>query len=77
MAGPESKNSHIAEFLKRLERRAIDAIGTGRAGGRRPQLREERALVMGAGVTVDRLSLDYGWEPLRDGAGHRLTVRLR
>ncbi len=50
---------------------------TGRAGGRRPQLREERALVMGAGVTVDRLSLDYGWEPLRDGAGHRLTVRLR
>lgn len=50
---------------------------TGRAGGRRPQLREERALVMGAGVTVDRLSLDYGWEPLRDGAGHRITVRLR
>jgi hypothetical protein len=50
---------------------------TGRAGGRRPQLREERALVLGAGVTVDRLTLDYGWEPLRDGAGHRLTVRLR
>jgi hypothetical protein len=50
---------------------------TGRAGGRRPQLREERALVLGAGVTVDRLTLDYGWEPLRDGTGHRLTVRLR
>ncbi len=50
---------------------------TGRAGGRRPQLREERPVTAGAGFTVDRFTLDYGWETLREGAGHRLTVRLR
>jgi len=26
---------------------------------------------------VDRFTLDYGWETLREGAGHRLTIRLR
>ena len=50
---------------------------TGRAGGRRPQLREERPVTAGAGFTVDRFTLDYGWETLRAGAGHRLTIRLR
>lgn len=50
---------------------------TGRAGGRRPQLREERPVTAGAGFTVDRFTLDYGWETLRVGAGHRLTIRLR
>ena len=50
---------------------------TGRAGGRRPQLREERPVTAGAGFTVDRFTLDYGWETLREGAGHRLTIRLR
>ncbi len=49
----------------------------GRAGGRRPQLREERPVTAGAGFTVDRFTLDYGWETLREGAGHRLTIRLR
>jgi len=52
-------------------------IFTGRAGGRRPHLREERPVTAGAGFTVDRVTLDYGWETLRDGAGHRLTIRLR
>lgn len=50
---------------------------TGRAGARRPQLREERPVTAGAGFTVDRFTLDYGWETLREGAGHRLTIRLR
>ncbi|WP_411281611.1 hypothetical protein [Gemmatimonas sp.] len=50
---------------------------TGRVGGRRPQLREERPIAVGGGFTVDRVTLDYGWEALRDGAGHRLTLRLR
>ena len=56
----------------------IDGVTfTGRAGGRRPQLREERPVTAGAGFTVDRVTLDYGWETLRGGAGHRLTLRLR
>jgi len=50
---------------------------TGRVGGRRPQLREERPIAVGGGFTVDRVTLDYGWEALREGAGHRLTLRLR
>jgi len=50
---------------------------TGRAGVRRPQLREERPVTAGGGFTVDRFTLDYGWETLREGAGHRLTIRLR
>lgn len=50
---------------------------TGRAGGRRPQLREERPIAVGGGFTVDRVTLDYAWEALREGAGHRITVRLR
>ncbi len=49
----------------------------GRVGGRRPQLREERAVTVGGGFTVDRVTLDYGWQALREGAGHRLTLRLR
>jgi hypothetical protein len=56
----------------------IDGVTfTGRAGGRRPQLREERPVTAGGGFTVDRFTLDYGWETLREGAGHRLTIRLR
>ncbi len=50
---------------------------TGRVGGRRPQLREERPVAAGGGITIDRFTLDYGWEALREGSGHRLTVRLR
>ena len=50
---------------------------TGRAGARRPQLREEHPVTAGGGLTVDRFTLDYGWETLREGAGHRLTIRLR
>jgi hypothetical protein len=50
---------------------------TGRVGGRRPQLRAEQPFTAGGGITVDRVTLDYGWETLREGAGHRLTLRLR
>lgn len=50
---------------------------TGRVGGRRPQLREERPFAAGGGLSIDRFTLDYAWEALREGAGHRLTVRLR
>jgi hypothetical protein len=50
---------------------------TGRIGGRRPQLREERPIAVGGGFTLDRFTLDYGWEAMREGAGHRLTVRVR
>ncbi len=56
----------------------IDGVTfTSRAGARRPQLREERPVTAGAGFTVDRFTLDYGWETLRKGVGHRLTIRLR
>jgi hypothetical protein len=50
---------------------------TGRVGGRRPQLEVERPVTIGAGFSLDRFTLDYAWEALRDGAGHRMTVRLR
>jgi hypothetical protein len=50
---------------------------TGRVGGRRPQLRAEQPFTAGGGITVDRVTLDYGWETLGEGAGHRLTLRLR
>jgi hypothetical protein len=50
---------------------------TGRVGRRRPQSDQERALTLGGGFAVDRVSLDYGWEALRGGAGHRVMVRVR
>lgn len=50
---------------------------TGRMGGRRPQLDVERPVTVGAGFSLDRFTLDYAWEALRDGAGHRMTIRLR
>lgn len=50
---------------------------TGRVGGRRPQLREERFVAAGGGFSVDRFTLDYAWEALREGSGHRVTLRLR
>ncbi len=50
---------------------------TGRVGGRRPQLRAERPVTVGGGFSLDRLTLDYAWEPLLEGSGHRVTVRLR
>lgn len=52
---------------------------TGRVGARR----RERDLgiqpfTAGAGVSLDRLSLDYGFQPLDQAAGsHRIGIRLR
>ncbi|MCC6928436.1 MAG: hypothetical protein IT359_05520 [Gemmatimonadaceae bacterium] len=47
-------------------------------GARRPELRAQRPLTGGVGVTLDRLSLDYGWEDMRGAGGaHRVTLRLR
>lgn len=50
---------------------------TARAGARRPSLDAQRPLTGGLGFSYDRLTLDYGWEHLRGGAAHRLTLRLR
>jgi len=48
-----------------------------RAGGRRP-LPGERAVTAGAGLTMDRLSIDYALETLSGGRiGHRIGLRVR
>ncbi len=48
-----------------------------RAGVRRPELREQRPLTAGASFTLDRISVDYAFEQMRHGAGHRIGLRLR
>lgn len=49
-----------------------------RGGVRAPELRAQRPLTSGAGVSFDRVSLDYGWEDMRGkGGAHHLTLRLR
>lgn len=49
-----------------------------RGGARSPELRAQRALTAGLGLSFDRLVLDYGWEDMRfKGGAHHLTVRLR
>ena len=49
-----------------------------RGGARSPELKAERPLTAGLGLSFDRLSLDYGWEDMRwKGGAHHLTVRLR
>jgi hypothetical protein len=49
-----------------------------RAGVRAPELRAQRPFTGGVGATFDRLTLDYGWEAMRDGGGaHRMTMRIR
>jgi len=49
-----------------------------RAGGRAPELRAQRPLTGGVGVSYDRLTVDYGWEDMRGkGGAHRVTLRVR
>lgn len=50
-----------------------------RQGFRLPRESGESAVTAGLGVTVDRLSLDYAIEPMKDGrsASHRLGLRVR
>lgn len=48
-----------------------------RAGARRPELSRQDAFTGGAGLALDRWSLDYAWEAIRGGAAHRIGVRLR
>jgi hypothetical protein len=48
-----------------------------RAGARRPELDEQRPFTFGASFTFDRLSLDYAFEDISGGAGHRLGLRVR
>jgi hypothetical protein len=52
-------------------------VFVARAGVRRPELREQRPVALGATFTADRFSFDYAWEPLRDGTGYRLAIRVR
>jgi hypothetical protein len=48
-----------------------------RAGVRRAEVRAERPLTGGVGASVDRFSLDYAWEQLREGGAHRIGLRIR
>lgn len=49
-----------------------------RGGARSPELRAQRPLTAGLGVSFDRLVLDYGWEDMRlRGGAHHVTLRLR
>jgi hypothetical protein len=48
-----------------------------RIGARRPELKELRPLTFGASFTFDRLSIDYAFDDVRGGAGHRLGLRVR
>jgi hypothetical protein len=50
-----------------------------RQGFRLPRERDEPLVTAGAGLTVDRFSVDYALEPMRGGrpVSHRLGVRIR
>ncbi len=48
-----------------------------RAGVRRPELHEQRPLTAGASFTLDRITVDYAFEQMHHGAGHRIGLRLR
>ena len=52
---------------------------TVRQGFRRPREKDESFFTAGLGVTIDRIALDYAFEPVRGGrdAGHRVGVRVR
>jgi hypothetical protein len=46
-------------------------------GGRHTLAPGERPVTAGLGVTRDRLSLDYAYEPFAAGTAHRVGVRVR
>ncbi len=50
-----------------------------RQGFRRPREHDESFFTAGLGITIDRLALDYAFEPMRGGrdAAHRVGVRVR
>lgn len=50
-----------------------------RQGFRRPRERDESFFTAGLGLTIDRIALDYAFEPVRGGrdAAHRVGVRVR
>lgn len=58
----------------------IDGVAiTLRQGFRLPREKDEPLVTAGFGVTIDRLSVDYAMEPMRDGHGvsHRVGLRIR
>ena len=50
---------------------------SARAGARRTLAPGERAVTAGVGLTRDRVSLDYAYEPFAGRDGHRVGVRVR
>ena len=48
-----------------------------RAGLRRPELDQLRPLTFGATASLDRFALEYAFEDVRGGAGHRIGLRVR
>ncbi len=48
-----------------------------RAGIRRPELRAQQPLSIGASAGLDRFALEYAWEDWVNGATHRLALRVR
>jgi hypothetical protein len=50
---------------------------SGRVGGRRTLVPGERPVTAGLGLTRDRLSLDYAYEPFASRDAHRVGLRVR
>jgi hypothetical protein len=48
-----------------------------RAGIRRPELRAQRPLSVGASASLDRFALEYAYEDWMNGATHRVALRVR
>jgi hypothetical protein len=48
-----------------------------RAGIRRPELRAQQPLSIGASAGLDRFALEYAWEDWVNGSTHRLALRVR
>ena len=48
-----------------------------RVGVRRPELGEQRPFTFGASASLDRFALDYAFDGVRGGAGHRIGLRVR
>lgn len=50
---------------------------SARSGARRRELHEQGIVTGGAGLSFDRVALDYAWEQMRVGGAHRFTFRVR